>query len=114
MYATGADSASLSITGDITLEGNFKIESLPAAAASYTLMSKWNGDSDERSYSFDLVAASGYFGDGSDGALTISSDTTCDLPAGQTKVWVGQLYDGSIQSQCLISRVKLFRNDRRS
>lgn len=76
MYATAADSVSLSITGDITLEGYFKPASLPTAGSSMTLISKWNGSSDERSYVFDLYAASGYFGDGSDGALTVSTNTT--------------------------------------
>ena len=66
----------MSIKGDITIEGNFKPESLPAAGAEVTLVSKWNGLSDERSYYLGLAAVSGYFGDGSDGALTISADTT--------------------------------------
>src|SRR3990167_1471503 len=75
-YATAADSASLSIISDITIEGNFKPESLPAAGAEVTLVSKWDGLSDERSYYLGLAAVSGYFGDGSDGTLTISSNTT--------------------------------------
>jgi hypothetical protein len=75
-YATASDSATLSITGDITIEGYFKPESLPAVAEQMVLVSKWNGNSDERSYKFDLAAISGYFGDGTDGALTISVNTT--------------------------------------
>jgi hypothetical protein len=43
-----------------------------------------------------------------------ATDTSCELPSGQYKIWVGQWYDGSYQPHCLISRVKLFRNDRRS
>src|SRR3990167_3308618 len=75
-YATAADSASLSITGDITLEANVKAESLPAAGADMGIISKWNGNSDERSYMMSVYGISGYFGDGSDGTLTISSNTT--------------------------------------
>src|SRR3972149_431735 len=40
------------------------------------LVSKWNENSDERSYKFDIAGVSAVFGDGSDGALTISSNTT--------------------------------------
>lgn len=75
-YATAADSASLSQTGDISLEIFTRPSSLPAVGASKTLIAKWNGSSDERSFDFNLYGVSGYFGDGSDGALTISSDTT--------------------------------------
>lgn len=75
-YATAADSASLSITGDIALECWIKPESLPAAAAEMVLMSKWNEQSDKRSYKFSINTISGYFGDGSDGSTTISSNTT--------------------------------------
>lgn len=75
-YATAADSASLSITGDLALEINFKPESLPTAGNEMVLMAKWDKNSDERSYKFSVYAVSGYFGDGSDGALTISSNTT--------------------------------------
>jgi hypothetical protein len=76
MYATAADSASLSITSDITIEGCFEMESLPAAAAQMVLVSKWDKNSDERSYKFDLAAVDAVFGDGGGGALTISTDTT--------------------------------------
>ena len=75
-YATAPDHSSLSITGDITIEICVKMESLPAAAAQMVLVSKWNEQSDERSYKFDLAAVDAVFGDGGDGALTISSNTT--------------------------------------
>lgn len=75
-YATAADSASLSITGDIAIESWFKPESLPTAGNEMVLVSKWDKNSDERSYKFSVYGVSGYFGDGSDGALTISSNTT--------------------------------------
>jgi len=75
-YATAADHASLSITSDITIEGCFKMESLPSAGNQMVLVSKWNENGDQRSYKFDLAGVSARFGDGSDGALTISSNTT--------------------------------------
>ena len=75
-YATAADSASLSITGDISLECYRKFESLPTVGNSMVFMSKWNADTALRSYLFELYAISGYFGDGDSGALTISADTT--------------------------------------
>ena len=75
-YATAADSASLSQTGDITLEINAKPESLPDAGSEMVLISKWNENSDERSYKMTVYGISGYFGNGADGALTISSNTT--------------------------------------
>ena len=83
MYATAPDDATLSITGDITLEGCWKMESLPAAAAQMVLISKWDKNSDERSYKFDLAGISGYFGDGSDGALTISTSTPVSKSGGR-------------------------------
>jgi len=76
MYATGADSATLSITGDISIEACVQHESLPASGSSMTILAKWDGLSDERSYRFDIAGVSAKFGDGSDGALTISSNTT--------------------------------------
>lgn len=75
-YASCADSSSLSITGDLTLECQIKPESLPSAGNSMTLISKWDESGALRSYKFGINAVSGYFGDGSDGSLTISSDTT--------------------------------------
>jgi len=75
-YASRADTSSLSITGDLALEIYAKPESLPTAGNSMVLMSKWDTNSDERSYRFELYAVSGYFGDGSDSSLTISSNTT--------------------------------------
>lgn len=75
-YATAADSASLSIISDITLEAFIKLESLPAVGASEVFVSKWNKNGNLRSYTFELTGISGYFGDGDSGALTISSNTT--------------------------------------
>lgn len=75
-YGYRADTASLSITGDLSLEAQIKPESLPTVGNSMTLVSKWNGSGNIRSYKFDMYALSGYFGDGSDGALTISTNTT--------------------------------------
>ncbi len=78
-YAHAADSASLSITGDLTLEAYFKASSLPIVGNSMTLIGKWDESGATRSYKLDLFGVSGYFGDGSDSSLTISSNTT-DAP----------------------------------
>lgn len=78
-YATAADSASLSQTSDITLELNVKAESLPTAGNDMVLMSKWNENSNQRSFRFLISGITGYFGAGTDGSLTISADTT-DAP----------------------------------
>lgn len=75
-YAYSADTASLSVTGDLSLEAFIKPESLPASGSSMTLISKWNGSGNIRSYKMDIAGVSNFFGDGSDGALTISTDTT--------------------------------------
>lgn len=77
-YASVADTASLSITGDIALEATIKPESLPSVGSSMVIAGKWNTNGNLRSYKFEVYAVSGYFGDGSDGALTISSNTTED------------------------------------
>lgn len=74
-YAHGADSPTLSVTGDLTLETFFKANSLPAVGSSMTLIGKWDESINARSYKLDLYGVSGYFGTGSDGALTISSNT---------------------------------------
>lgn len=78
-YAAKTDNAGLSITGDISLEIYFKPNSLPTVGNSMVLLSKWNTQSNHRSYKFDIYAISGYFGDGSDGAKTVSVDET-DAP----------------------------------
>ena len=78
-YATAADSATLSITSDMSIEADVKWESLPTVGNSMTIVSKWDGLSDERSYRFDIAGVSAKFGDGGDGALTISGNTT-DAP----------------------------------
>jgi len=58
-YATAADSASLSITGDITLETWRKPETLPTAGNEMVLISKWNEASDQRSYKWNVKALTG-------------------------------------------------------
>jgi len=79
MYATASDSASLSVTGSITLETFFKANTLPTAGNSMALIAKWDESGVTRSYILDLYGTSGFFGDGSDGPLTISSNTTQSL-----------------------------------
>jgi len=76
MYASRADTASLSITGDLTLEAYLKLASLPNTSETMTIVSKWDEDGNKRSYKWDITTVSNFFGDGSDGALTISSNTT--------------------------------------
>lgn len=75
-YGTHADQAAFQITSDIAMEIYFTPTSLPAIGSSMTLMGKWDESAAKRAYKFDLYAVSGYFGDGSDGALTISTNTT--------------------------------------
>jgi len=75
-YASRADTASLSITGNLSIEAQVYPESLPASGGQMTLVSKWTENGNIRSYKFGIGTVSNYFGDGSDGALTISSNTT--------------------------------------
>jgi hypothetical protein len=75
-YAYRADTASLSITGDLTIEAQIKPSSLPTVGNSVAIFSKWDESGATRSYKFDIYTVSGSFGDASEGALTISSNTT--------------------------------------
>lgn len=75
-YLSRADTADLSVTGNLTLEAHIKPESLPTGSGEMTLISKWTENGNLRSYKFGIGTISNYFGDGSDGALTISSNTT--------------------------------------
>lgn len=74
-YASRADTASLSITGNIAIEAQIKPESLPAVGSEMTIASKWDESGTLQSYKFSLYGISGYFGDGSSSSLTISADT---------------------------------------
>lgn len=75
-YATAADSASLSITGNLSLEAYVKLTTLPTVGNTMTIISKWDESGATRSYLFDIKGVSNFFGDGADGALTIAADTT--------------------------------------
>lgn len=75
-YASRASTASLQITGDLSINAQIYPYSLPTTGESMTLVSKWTEDGDLRSYKFDIAPVSNYFGDGSDGALTVNSPTT--------------------------------------
>ena len=75
-YATAADSASLSVTGPLTLEAYIKPASLPSVNNTMTLCGKWDASGATRSYLMDIKGISNFFLDGSDGALTIAADTT--------------------------------------
>lgn len=69
-YAFAVDSASLSITGDMTIECWVKLESSPSSGNQYTFISKYITTGNQRSYSF------GYYNNGGtpEIGLTISSD----------------------------------------
>lgn len=92
-YATAADSASLSVTGDLTLQAFVNNTTLPAVGSSMTLVAKWDESTNRRSYRMDILGVSGFFGSGTDGTLTISSNTTqapidatCSATAGGTSI----------------------------
>jgi hypothetical protein len=78
-YATKTDTASLSITGNLTMECYINPASLPTTGNSMVLMSKWRSGNNTRSYKFDIAGVSAVFGNGSDSNLVISADTT-DAP----------------------------------
>jgi len=75
-YADAADSASLSVTGDLTIETYIKPISLPAVGSRMGIVSKWDESGTTQSYILELYGVSGSFGSGANGAVTISSDTT--------------------------------------
>lgn len=75
-YASVADNAAESITGNLAMEATITPESLPTVGNSMVLASKWDINGNLRSYKFEMYAISGFFGDGSDGALTVSANTT--------------------------------------
>lgn len=90
-----ADNANLSITSDLSIEAYCKLESLPDTDEEQVLLSKWNEQSNQRSYRLYITTKSNFFGDGRDGALTISSDTTeapvdanCTGTSGQTTLTI--------------------------
>lgn len=78
-YAFRVDTATLSITGNLAIDAQIKPESLPAAGSQMVIASKWDESGTLRSYKFDINTVSGFFGDGSDGSLTISINVT-DTP----------------------------------
>ena len=75
-YAQASDSASLEITSDLTLEAYVNFNSLPSAGDSMSLVGKWDESGTTRAYLMDIYGISGFFGNGQDGSLTISSNTT--------------------------------------
>lgn len=60
-YLSAADSASLSVTGDFTLEGWVKFESLPADGNDMVFISKWNAGANKRSYYFGVRNTGGNY-----------------------------------------------------
>lgn len=75
-YADRADTTSLSITGDLAIEAWINPDSLPSVGNSMVIFSKWDIASNKRSYKFEILGVSAYFGDGSAGSLTVSLSTT--------------------------------------
>lgn len=75
-YGTKTDSASLSITGDLSIEAYINPTTLPTTGNTQTILGKWNESGTTKSYRFDIAGVSATFGDGSDSSLTISSNTT--------------------------------------
>lgn len=75
-YGHAADSASLSIISNLTLEAFFNPTTLPTTGNTMTLIGKWDESGTLRSYKMDILGVSAFFGDGSDGSLTISTNTT--------------------------------------
>lgn len=75
-YADRADTASLSITGDVAMEAWIDPTTLPTVGNLMVLFSKWDIASNKRSYKFEILGVSGFFGDGSSSALTVAADAT--------------------------------------
>jgi hypothetical protein len=75
-YASRASSGILQVAGDLTISAQIYPYSLPTVGNSMTIVSKWDENGNKRSYKFDISPTSNYFGNGSDGALTISTNTT--------------------------------------
>lgn len=74
--ATRASTASLQLSGDMTLEAYLKPTSLPTGTNKMSIISKWDESGSKLGYKLDIVTTSAVFGNGGDGPLTISSDTT--------------------------------------
>ena len=86
-YATAADSASTSITGNLTLEAWVKLEQLPSVAGStFTIVAKWHSGGAARSYQW-VISDSGnvmYFTPSDDGAGAPAGNSNTPIVAG---VW---------------------------
>lgn len=60
-YDSAADSTSLSVTGNLTLEGWFKFTTLPASGTDYTLAGKWVDSGSQDDYLFELQNVAGVY-----------------------------------------------------
>lgn len=90
-YFSRADTASLSLTGDFTLEGWVKFESLPGTDTKMQFISKWTGGAtNDRTYQFYLRDSASVLQlvvfTSSDGAGTITDLETVDWTP-STGVW---------------------------
>lgn len=91
-YAYKTDSASLSITGDISIEAWIKLEELPSASGTvFGIAGKYQPTSDKRSYMLIISNADDkmYFYASQDGTDTDISVFKCDtaFAAGDVNVW---------------------------
>lgn len=77
--ASRADTATLSVTGNLSLEAQIKPESLPTSGNTMSIVSKWTDTAGSRSYKFGIGTVSNFFGDSSNGAYTVSSNVV-DVP----------------------------------
>ena len=75
-YATADSSDSLKITSDLTLEAYVALLTLPAVGDSMSIVGKWDASGTTQSYLMDLYAISGFFGNGQDGELIVTSNVT--------------------------------------
>jgi hypothetical protein len=75
-YASRASTSSLQVAGNLSIAAKIYPYTLPATGETQTFVSKWTENGNLRSYKFDISPVSNYFGDGSDGALTVSVNTT--------------------------------------
>ena len=75
-YASVASQAALQITGNLTIQCYINPTSLPTTGNTMTLVSKWDESGATRSYKFGIAGVSASFGSGTDGNLTISTNTT--------------------------------------
>lgn len=93
-YGSKTSTSSLQVAGDLTIEAYLNPLSLPSTGNSMVIASKWDTNGNKRGYKLDLTTTSNFFGDGSDGALTISANTT-EAPIDSAFTGTSGAYTGS-------------------